>query len=108
MIIAVIITAAVIFGIMVLVFSTEKPYYVAILDISKIENDTKINQVDFRDAKGEIIEVGCITGLRPNSDNYSESEISLFFKCNPVLLLILISVITVGVAIGFIIWRIRK
>jgi hypothetical protein len=88
--------------------STEKPDYVAILDISKTDKNIDVNYVDFRNASGEIIEVGCSVGLRASPDDSFGSDVLLFFKCNPVSALILVLVIGVTVGIIFIVWRKRK
>ncbi|MCV0366355.1 MAG: hypothetical protein K5798_03690 [Nitrosopumilus sp.] len=88
--------------------STEKPDYVAILDISKTEKNIDVNYVDFRDASGEIIEVGCGIGLRASPDDSLGTDILLFFKCNPSLTLILVLIVGVMVGVIFVVWRKRK
>lgn len=88
--------------------STEKSDYVAILDISKIEKNTDVNYVDFRNASGEIIEVGCSIGLRASPDDSFANDVLLFFKCNLGVTLTMILVIGITTAIIFIVWRKRK
>ncbi|MEX0862330.1 hypothetical protein [Nitrosopumilus sp.] len=85
--------------------STEKPDYVAILDISKIEKNIDVNYADFRDAPSEIIEIGCSIGLRASPDDSFDNDVLLFFKCNPALTLILVLVVGAMVGIVFIVWR---
>ncbi|MCV0409618.1 hypothetical protein [Nitrosopumilus sp.] len=88
--------------------STEKSDYVAILDVSKTEKNIDANYVDFRNASGEIIEVGCSTGLRAFPNDSFDNDVLFFFKCNPSLTLILVLVVGVIVGIIFIVWRKRK
>lgn len=86
--------------------STEKPDYVAILDISKTGERIDANYVDFRTASGKIIEVGCSAGLRASPDDSLGNDALLFFKCNPSLTLILVIGVIVGIIL--VVWRIRK
>jgi hypothetical protein len=68
-----------------------------------------VNYVDFRTAEGEIIEVGCSSGLRA-SGNYNFGEDFLqFLKCNVSATLVPVFVI-IGIIVGivFIIKRKRK
>lgn len=72
-------------------------------------NDTKVNYVDFRDADGEIIEVGCSIGLRAPEYRYFGDSFLDSLKCNPTVTLIPIFVlIGIIIAIIFVIRRKRK
>ena len=68
-----------------------------------------VNDVDFRNADGEIIEVGCSSGLRA-SENYNFGEDFLqSLRCDPAATLIpVFTIIGIIVGIVFIIWRKRK
>lgn len=71
------------------------------------EKNIKVNYADFRNASGEIIEVGCSVGLRASPDDSFADDVVLFFKCNPGVTLTLSLVVIVGV-VGIILWRKRK
>lgn len=89
--------------------STEKPDYVAILDISKIDKNTDVDYVDFRDVSGEIIEVGCSVGLRAFPDGSFGESFFEFIECTPFVSLVLMIALPVAVIIpAFIIWRKRR
>lgn len=88
--------------------STEKPDYVAILDISKMEKNIEANYADFRNASGEI-KVGCSVGLRASPDDDFGKSFLEFVECTPFVLLVLVIVLpAAGIVSGFIIWRNRK
>ena len=90
-------------------FSGQAPNPHEYLQGVEFEPIPHVNYVDFRDASGEIIEVGCSTGLRA-SGNYNFGEDFLqSLKCDPTVTLIPVFVI-IGIIVGiiFIIWRKRK
>ena len=58
----------------------------------------EVNYVDFRNATGEIIEVGCSSGLRASGNYDFGGDFLQSLKCNPV-----ITLIPVFVAIGIVV-----
>ena len=67
------------------------------------------NYVDFRDASGEIIEVGCSIGLRASSDDSFNGDFLKFLQCSFSAISLLVLMV-LGILVGtiFIIWRKRK
>lgn len=61
----------------------------------------KVNYVDFRDASGEIIEVGCSMGLRASGNYNFGGDFLQSLKCNPVITLVPIFVL-IGIVSGVI------
>jgi hypothetical protein len=70
---------------------------------------SEVNYMDFRNTLGEIIEVGCSSGLRASGNYNFGGDFLQSLKCNLVVTLILVFVI-IGIIVGiiFIVWRKRK
>jgi len=75
----------------------------------EFEHIPYVNYVDFRTASGEIIEVGCSSGLRASGTGTFGDSFLNSLKCNSVVTLILVLTL-LGITVGviFIIWRKRK
>lgn len=71
------------------------------------ENES-VNYVDFRDAKGEIIEKPCIVGLRASPDETFSDQISYTLKCNPFMIYLPFVMLSIVILTIFVIWRKRK
>ncbi|WP_160272859.1 hypothetical protein [Nitrosopumilus piranensis] len=67
------------------------------------------NYVDFRDAEGKIIEVGCSVGLRASPEGHFGESFLEFIECATLTPLVLAIVLPfAGIVSIFIIWRKRK
>ena len=76
---------------------------------SIVSHDIEADYVDFRNASGEPIEVGCSVGLSAPDNDYFGGDFLQFLKCNlSATLVLVLALLGIIVVIIFIIWRIRK
>jgi len=69
----------------------------------------KVNDVDFPNADGEIIEKKCIVALRGSTADSFTDQFSYMIQCQPFtifLIFLILSAVIIGFV--FVVWRIRK
>ena len=87
-------------------FSGQAPNPHKYLQGVEFEPIPSVNYVDFRNASGEIIEVGCSSGLRASGNHNFGEDFLQSLRCDPVATLIpVFAMIGIIVGIAFIIWR---
>lgn len=82
-------------------FSGQAPNPYEYLQGVKFEPISHVNYVDFRNASGEIIEVGCSSGLRASGTYDFGGDFLQSLKCNPAMTLIPVFV-AIGIVVGII------